>query len=108
MSEEEITDENYCDWRQSNCPLVKDYRARIAELENLTRRLNQECNAEFVRSRKLEAENKALRAALKPFADRYGEITKMFGGVTQDYAVLTVDVGFGDLRTARTALKGEK
>jgi len=33
MSEEEITDENYCDWRQSNCPLVKDYRARIAELE---------------------------------------------------------------------------
>jgi len=33
MSDDEITDENYCDWRQSNCPLVKDLRARIAELE---------------------------------------------------------------------------
>lgn len=95
------------EYRRAINLLKEDTRVRIAELENLTRRLNQECNAEFVRSRKLEAENKALRAALKPFADRYGEITKMVGGVTQDYALLTVDVGFGDLCTAHAALKGE-
>ncbi len=34
MADDEITDENYCDWRQSNCPLVKDLRARIADLED--------------------------------------------------------------------------
>ena len=28
-----MTDENYCDWRQSDCPWVKDLRARIAELK---------------------------------------------------------------------------
>ena len=40
MSEEEITDEYYCAWLQSNCPLVKDYRARIAELEAKIKRLS--------------------------------------------------------------------
>jgi hypothetical protein len=60
MSEEEITDENYCDWRQSNCPLVKDYRARIAELE----------------------------AALRPFADAkptHGEYGEIWIGVLDEH-----------------------
>ena len=78
--------------------LRNEYRRAITLLKEDTRVLIAE----------LEAENKALRAALKPFADRYGEITKMLGGVTQDYAVLTVDVGFGDLCTAHAALNGEK
>jgi hypothetical protein len=43
--------------------------ARISVLEDLTRELSRECNAEYVRTIELEAENKTLRDLLELCAD---------------------------------------
>ena len=64
-----MTDENYCDWRQSNCPWVKDLRARIAELEMQVAFIKPVELAQNARIAELEAENAKLRTALKPFAE---------------------------------------
>jgi hypothetical protein len=85
---------------------------RISVLEDLTRELGQECNAEYVRNWELEAENKALREALKPFAAvTEGDLELWYGldpdpFVPDDAALITIDSSptVGDLRAARAAM----